>query len=475
MKNRAVILIAVCLAACFACQSEKTGKVLSPPHSESRQDETGTGAAGTGTITLKVTFPGMTSAAAKTAMTESIDTITAYVYEYGEEIARQNMTITDGRYSGRITAPALDDLSVVLVFYDGDIVRYIGKDEDVDVPVNGEAVAEIALEFMGRSVLTPETAIVGDYYTVSWPATFNAVAFEIEESSQPTFIPSTKTEAFSFSYDFSKDIPGTYYYRVRIQTEYGYGPFYSKGVSSITVVPDDGSIVVDGAVPPDEPEVRIIDFDDRTLTEWTYEKNVTDAGTVSFAPGSLRRSMGSRLVFTTAAAPTTDDAKAQSCYFNESADWEKYSVSFDFRMSDVSNYQFFCIVFYNQAVDEILSPTFYPMNGYMVMLGVDGMIQYYTVANGAFLHKSSAFGAERYPDTLYRCNISYIPDTQEGFIGAIRISVDNEEYIIDMQMEDEETVYTGGAFGFVVINRSPTPLSVEVDNIQVTGIVTGNE
>ena len=214
-------------------------------------------AAATGVMRLKVMFAPWQRGAAKVAGIAAIDRVTAYVYSSGgTKLKQEDMTIDGETYSGRITVEALDNLRVVLGFFDGAIVRWLGEDSDVDVPAGGEETAVIVEEYMGTSVTAPATADVGQVYTVSWTERPLATGYELEEAMQSDFSDAAMVPSVVGT---SHEIAGkpqsgvTYYYRARTTTEYGNGPWHSTGDASTGIEAEQGTIIIEGGLPPDEP------------------------------------------------------------------------------------------------------------------------------------------------------------------------------------------------------------------------------
>ncbi|MFC1526847.1 hypothetical protein ACFL6X_08575 [Candidatus Latescibacterota bacterium] len=216
----------------------------------------GAGAPAEGTIKLAVSFAPWRATAAKVTGIESIDAATAYVYDTtGAEVTHESLSLSGGRASGRIAVLAQDNLRVALTYLDGSIVRYIGEDEDVDVAAGGETTADIVEHYMGTSVTAPDSVAVNSQYTVTWMARDHATAYQLEEATAADYSDAVLTYQGA---DTSYVAPGkteadTFYYRARVNTLYGYGPWHSTGGAS-TGIPDVGGvIIIDVPIPPDEP------------------------------------------------------------------------------------------------------------------------------------------------------------------------------------------------------------------------------
>jgi len=198
---------------------------------------------------------------AKLAAIQAIDKVTAYVYTAADiEIKRADLSISGGVASGRITVPAQDDLRVALAYFEGSIVRWIGEDTDVDVPAGGETVANIEAEYMGTSVTAPDSAEVGEDYTVTWMGRPYVTGYELQEAMAADFSGAAiHASADTFKVVSGKHTAGvTFYYRARVNTDYGYGPWHSRGSAfTATYAPPtpatEGIIVIDSPMPADEP------------------------------------------------------------------------------------------------------------------------------------------------------------------------------------------------------------------------------
>ena len=234
------------------CGSDPQMQKAAPTTPESTANEEGL-------IKLNVSFAPWKSSMAKPAGAAAINKVTVYVYDSSsKEIVRQDLTISGGRASGRITVEAQDNLRVVLVYLDGSIVRYIGEDSDVDVPAGGETTADIVEHYMGTSVAAPNSADVGKDYVVSWMERAYATDYELQEATQANFSGATTVYQGG---NTSFTVPGkpaaaiTYYYRARANTDYGYGPWHSTGDASTGIVALKGTIIIDVPLPPEHGEV----------------------------------------------------------------------------------------------------------------------------------------------------------------------------------------------------------------------------
>ena len=215
-----------------------------------------------GKISLKITFASRTQSRAKLA---AIDIVRALIYSGEEELLRQDMDISDGRFSGEIVITAQNDLRVALVFFDGPLVRWIGEANGVNVLAGETVEVEIIEEFMGIEITqqTPESVDADSTYTISWEnkAPY-AIEYELQEASLADFSDSSLLNTWSVnasdtSLAMEAKLEGgvsgiPYFYRARVNTDYGIGPWYSTGWDSV-VEPTGGILQIDGEIPPDEP------------------------------------------------------------------------------------------------------------------------------------------------------------------------------------------------------------------------------
>ena len=219
---------------------------------------TATGTEGQGSIRLSVSYAPWGSQAAKVMAPHDIDDATVYVYASdGAEIARQQLAVAEGRATGELTVRAAKNLRVVLVFRDGDVVRYIGEDAHVDVEIGQETTAILVCHYLGTWVRAPEIVGVDRPYTVSWAARPHATGYEVQEATSPDFTDATHVyEGTGLSHGLAgkREIGVTYHYRARAGSGYGLGPWHSTGTAAVEIHKPEGRILVDVQIPPDEPD-----------------------------------------------------------------------------------------------------------------------------------------------------------------------------------------------------------------------------
>ena len=209
-----------------------------------------------GTIRFQVSFSAGNGIRAKLAETQTIDRVTTFIYDRGEmEVKQADLTIADGVASGRVAVPAQDDLRVVLAYFDGSIVRYLGEDGDVDVPIGGETTAEIVAHYLGISLQAPEVVGIGNTYTLRWPRVAQATGYQLEEATQSDFGDASQVYKGSEVRKTlsAKNAEGTFDYRARVETAYGVGPWHSTGSVMVRFEVGEGTIRIDTPIPPDEP------------------------------------------------------------------------------------------------------------------------------------------------------------------------------------------------------------------------------
>lgn len=209
-----------------------------------------------GAIRVEVSFagvPGMPGVSAKLLGIAVVDGARAYVYDSGgSSIADAQLTIADDTASGRITVPPGDNYRVAVTFSHGDTLRYVGEDDDVDVPAGGTATASVTARFVGVSPQAPSAVGADGSYTVSWPEVDEATGYRLEEATSSGFgdarvVYTGAGTEFSVSERTGSD---DYYYRVRAQTSYGWGPW--AGYAVVSVGQADGEILIEADVPCQE-------------------------------------------------------------------------------------------------------------------------------------------------------------------------------------------------------------------------------
>jgi len=123
-----------------------------------------------GRIAVRITYVSDEAGGAKPARAMVINRGALHVYDSsGDQIAHGDLTISSGRATGSIVAAAAQrDLRVAVVLYDGETVRYVGEDPDVDVIAGAETTAEISAYFMGTSVSAPASILPDEQFSVSW-------------------------------------------------------------------------------------------------------------------------------------------------------------------------------------------------------------------------------------------------------------------------------------------------------------------
>jgi len=233
----AVMAATMCMS--LGCGNDHPSQTLAPASGESETF---------GTVRLNVSFAPRTGTLAKTAGTEAIDVVSAYVYNAdGTALLTEDLTLSEGRATGRLTVTALDNLKVVLAYYDGPVVQYIGQDEDVDVPHGGEASADIVEYYLGTSVTAPDTAFIGEKYTVSWEEKPLATGYELQESARTVY-----QGVDTFTIIEPKEAEGSFLYRARVSTPYGFGPWHQLGAVSTGVYIKEGTLDIDVPVPDED-------------------------------------------------------------------------------------------------------------------------------------------------------------------------------------------------------------------------------
>ena len=288
-----LLLVAALLLGCGEPDQNSVSPTAATDSGEAEREEQGA-------IRLDVSFAPWGPEAAKVAAPQAIDGATVYVYTSdGAELIRQELTLSDGRATGELTVRAAENLRVVLVFYDGEVVRYIGVDDDVDVTIGGETTAELLCHYLGTWVRAPEIAGVNRPYTVSWASRPHATGYELQEAATSDFSAATTVyegTGLFLQVAGKPDVGGTYFYRARAGTGYGVGPWHSTGVAAVVIHKPEGRIVIDVVIPPDEAhappptEYYSDDFNDNVVDpqKWTTWKSSDAVGWVKESEGQLQ-------------------------------------------------------------------------------------------------------------------------------------------------------------------------------------------
>ena len=211
-----------------------------------------------GTVAFVIRYKPLPKKQPKPVATEDINTVTAYVYTpaLGRTLTRllvqKNLTLSSTRVTGIIEVPARENLSVALAYYEDETVCYVGRDDDVDVTEGSETRADILVEYAGVTVYGPEGVGTLKEYSLQCDSLQNATEYEFHEAQTPDF--ATDTIVYS-GVNASCAIPGktrtgSFYYRARAKTAYGWGPFYSLGTRMVYI---GGNIVIDTPLPGSEP------------------------------------------------------------------------------------------------------------------------------------------------------------------------------------------------------------------------------
>lgn len=463
MSFREIVTLFIVVAALASgCNNDHPKSIVSPANTQAESAKTAFG-----TLNIKVSFLNTTgSTAAKLAAVESIDKITAYVYDEEDSLlVSQKLGISNNRYTGRIIVAAHENLRLVLAFFDGDIVRYLGEDSEIDVPADGEATAEVIANYMGLNILSPKTALAGEAYTVSWRVKDYAHSYQVEESDTPDFIKkSIVFDDDNYFTDITHTEEGLHYYRVRVLTAYGYGPWHSTGVSSTEILKNEGGIVVDGNIPGDEPSVVSIDFEDGSLANWSVRTNTAGSGSCSIVKGGLTGT-GVNMLRCIASSASEEDVKALSIDYSPSVNWSGYSISFDFSVSGTTSSGELMLYIYDDTPEE-KGNWLWPNQGYRINIGSMGIIQLMKGYNGTASALSSGEGSIE-PGISYHVEI-------EARQGTIKIYLDNE-LIIDEFDDRIGGIFTSGSFSFILNNFAATPFTANIDNIVVSDITSSSD
>lgn len=422
----------------------------------------GTDPAVYGTVDIRVSFRHLQgNGSAKSAAAESIDRITAYVYSGDESpLVTSDMTIADGRFSGSISVPANVELSIVLIFYDGDIVKYMGEKAEVVVEPNTSQSVTIEEEYLGVPITSTTQVIIDNPYKVHIQPVPFALHYEIEESTSSDFAGAVIINSGpDLSIELDKPEGGTYYYRARAITEYGPGPWHSTWKAATVVMNVENSIDLDGDIPVMDPKLsnRLIDFENGGSSDWDQHKDPTYYNAYRSISGGDLDGTGSSLLWLhlpIKGSYSNPEKYLQklSTYYTPSAYWMGYSTSFDV-MRD-NKYCILTFNFYEQ------SPDITPRDCYCVAFDSGNTVSLCKVVDGEFEVLGS--GGESLAGVTYHMDV-VVDD------GLITVYQDGLE-IVRHDTSTDAGRLTRGAFGFYAFNQSDRTQEFFVDNINVTNI-----
>ena len=251
MPRKVILLIVILFISLTGCSSDKPPE--NPVSSPVTIEE---GSAGT--IVIKVSVAPWRPYLGKIAGVETIDSVKAFVYSSEDtKIKEENLTKNESRWQASIEVPAQNNMRLALGYFDGSLVRYLGETTGVSVSGGETKEVEISVNFLGTTVTAPDSADAD--YEVEWMSRPFVTNYELQEDTKNDFTTaiSIYTGAdTTYTVSTESKITGQiYYYRARVNTEYGYGPWYSTGGDQTNVpVPPNGTIIIDVLDLPDEPE-----------------------------------------------------------------------------------------------------------------------------------------------------------------------------------------------------------------------------
>ena len=227
-----LLLFPISLAICTLITSCDRDKSTS--HTRVRDGEArNTGTPGYVNLVVNYVNPPGSNTRKSTAVV-SIDRITAYVYEKDDTLVIEKplQRIAD-RGVAIISVTPGNDLTLDLVAYDAETVRFMGRNADVDVIAGDttEVVVDLHSTFLELSIFRLDSTAA---YSLNWNPVPLLNSYVLHESIESTFAtPDTIGPLTESSINLSRPQVGTYYYRVRAITTYGNGPWsVSKAVSS---------------------------------------------------------------------------------------------------------------------------------------------------------------------------------------------------------------------------------------------------
>lgn len=224
MYRSLVWITRILMIALLACGCGSEDSPMSGTNIEQQGEAIGEATSLTGQVSFHVTYVRHSGGVAKLA---GVSMMTAYVYEpSGTKITQQDLEHVGSRWKGLITVPAGDNRQVDLAAYEGEEVRWLGSDRDVDVVAGQTTTADITmLEFVSDIAVpagSSEPDIDGSY-TVRWSGVEEATEYTLEESTDQTFSSPTSYTVTDTSKAITQAADGTYWYRVRAVGNYGNG------------------------------------------------------------------------------------------------------------------------------------------------------------------------------------------------------------------------------------------------------------
>lgn len=455
LRHSTVLFIAL-IATVTGCNNEQAKSIISPSN-----PQTETAKAEYGTLDIKVTFNNASQAtAAKPAAIEAIDRVTAYVYDEDNGSSfSQDLTIADGKYSGRLQVRAQVELRVDLVFFDGETVKYMGRRSELYLSPNTVLPISIEESYMGVTVVSTTKVNCDMTYKVMLQENQFALYYEIDESSAADFSnPVTIYSDTDPGVELSKSEAGLFYYRARAMTEYGYGPYkYSPNPTEVVLV--EGNIDVIGDMPLSDPRLTtaFLDFENRNASDWSIIKDSRYTGSAYVSSGALD---GTGMYCYHLNLPynvTTGIPKEIRSYYKPSENWSNYSLSFDIKLGVSTSVG---VLFYMEPPADGTTPGAEEYTAFCLAVGTV-KLNLWNVIDGEYTALGE--GGEITSNTVYHIDIN---------VGNNRIIVlqDGEEVI------NASTYFSGsrneGAIGFYSNNYYQRILSVDIDNIMVSNIFT---
>jgi len=289
MKKYIVILFALVISAVYLLGCENFNR-KNNPLGPGNQSELGK----TAPMKINIDFAPLANkttneTAAKIAAIESIDRATVYVYDspwltFGTPIVEQNLLISNANVAnGTINVPIADEeesrnVDIHIVFYGEDdpqnpIVRYYGE-KTMELVVDQMNTINIIVVFMGVDTQIKVSETLVDHWEcnvktsihICWDEVTSGFSnlvsayswtYLLQESFNDANFsnPTTIYTGSDMEYMRSKQGQqvGQYTYRTRVNTTYGYGPWYSAGVATVDVKPKKSKIDFEFVLPSDEP------------------------------------------------------------------------------------------------------------------------------------------------------------------------------------------------------------------------------
>ena len=215
MRLRAGSWIAVLLLTLLGCDrgKEGTSSIQGPERDPA-------------ILTVRVIFPD--SASAKVAAILGVEKVTALVHtQDGQLLKHQDLNVSGSRFWGRIEIEAGDSLALSLAFIGGDLLRWFGRTDGIDVEPGQEKQITVRPVQLLRTLRVPASVDADSGYVISWATYPHADGYELQEAHAADFSDGSTLYAGTDTLFLRTGGMGNVSraYRVRVLHSLGYGPW----------------------------------------------------------------------------------------------------------------------------------------------------------------------------------------------------------------------------------------------------------